>query len=117
MANGITLSEKNVKIDIDGMFCVNCQHKIEKVLGNTEGIHKIEVSYRKGNADIIFDENIITLNEVAAIIEKMGYTINLERNQKDTDIVNTSSLHCHVRGYQSFPKSFRFEKKERKPQK
>lgn len=66
--------ERKVLI-IDGMTCINCQNKIEQELKNTAGISKVQVSYSKGQAEIEFNPEIVTLNRIAAIIEKLDYTV------------------------------------------
>ena len=66
--------ERKVLI-IDGMTCINCQNKIEQELKNTAGISKVQVSYSKVQAEIEFNPEIVTLNRIAAIIEKLDYTV------------------------------------------
>lgn len=67
-------TEKKTLI-IGGMTCINCQNKIEKKLHNTEGIKSVRVSYSKGAADIVYDISSISLNEINAIIKKLGYGV------------------------------------------
>ena len=74
--------ERKVLI-IDGMTCINCQNKIEQELKNTAGISKEQVSYSKGQAEIEFNPEIVTLNRIAAIIEKLDYTV-IDKKQADS---------------------------------
>lgn len=74
--------ERKVLI-IDGMTCINCQNKIEQELKNTAGISKVQVSYSKGQAEIEFNPEIVTLNRIAAIIEKLDYTV-IDKKQADS---------------------------------
>lgn len=74
--------ERKVLI-IDGMTCINCQNKIEQELKNTAGISKVPVSYSKGQAEIEFNPEIVTLNRIAAIIEKLDYTV-IDKKQADS---------------------------------
>lgn len=46
---------------IEGMTCVNCQNRIEQALRNTTGISKVNVSCNKGQAEVEFDNEILTL--------------------------------------------------------
>ena len=52
--------EKKVLL-IEGMTCVNCQNRIEQALRNTTGISKVNVSCNKGQAEVEFDNEILTL--------------------------------------------------------
>ena len=74
--------ERKVLI-IDSMTCINCQNKIEQELKNTAGISKVQVSYSKGQAEIEFNPEIVTLNRIAAIIEKLDYTV-IDKKQADS---------------------------------
>ena len=74
--------ERKVLI-IDGMTCINCQNKIEQELKNTAGISKVQVSYSKGQAEIEFNPEIVTLNRIAAIIEKLDYIV-IDKNRADS---------------------------------
>lgn len=62
-------------LTIDGMTCINCQNRIEQALKDTKGIHTVHVSYSKGQADVEFDSDIVTLKEIAGIIQKLDYTV------------------------------------------
>lgn len=78
------------RIYIGGMTCVNCQNKIERKLNHTAGIQTAAVSYSKGYADIWYDTDIITLEAIKTIIEKLDYKVLPEREK--TDIGRNVSL-------------------------
>jgi sulfite exporter TauE/SafE/copper chaperone CopZ len=82
MKNGI----KTKKLRIGGMTCVNCQNKIEKKLRNTAGIKKAEVSYNAGTAVITYDTDIISLKNIAEIIESLDYKMLTEKEQPEPDL-------------------------------
>jgi len=66
------------------VFCygVSCQNKIEKKLRNTAGVKNAKVNYSAGTADITYDADIISLKELSAVIEKLGYRV-LTGNEKE----------------------------------
>lgn len=74
---------RSKRLSIGGMTCVNCQKLIENKLRNTVGVKKANVNYSAGIADITYDTNIISLKEIASIIEKMDYKV-LNRNEIST---------------------------------
>lgn len=67
-------------LKISGMTCINCKSKIEKSLMDLEGIKKVDVSWEKGRADIEYDEEKISLNEIQEIIESLDYKVENIRN-------------------------------------
>lgn len=72
------LGLKSKKLHIGGMTCVSCQNKIEKKLRHTAGIKNVKVSYSSGTADITYDSDIITLKDIASIIQKLDYKVLTE---------------------------------------
>ncbi|MDR1159421.1 MAG: sulfite exporter TauE/SafE family protein [Syntrophomonadaceae bacterium] len=63
------------KLRVGGMTCVSCQNKIEQTLRNTNGVEAADVSYNAGSAAVTYDANIITAQEITAIIEKLDYQV------------------------------------------
>lgn len=85
-------SSKKIQLYIDGMTCVNCQNKIAQALNQTEGIIHASVSYNQGVADVVYDEEKISLKEIITVIEDLDYTVLLKKkNVGDniTDVVCT----------------------------
>lgn len=64
---------KKVVLKIDGMVCVNCENLIEEVLLENDGVIKVKSSYSKGLAEIDYDEDKISINDLIKIINKEGY--------------------------------------------
>jgi sulfite exporter TauE/SafE/copper chaperone CopZ len=61
------------KLRVGGMTCANCQDRIENKLRNTAGVASAEVSYSAGTAAVTYDTDIITLREIQAVIQNLGY--------------------------------------------
>ena len=80
------------RLCIGGMTCVNCQNKIEHRLKNTMGIQKVTVSYNTGLADITYDSDMITLNDIQAIIHQLNYEVLPETGNERPDMVRLISL-------------------------
>lgn len=74
----MALTVKTKKLRIGGMTCVSCQNKIEKKLKSTAGILEASVSYGGGFANVTYDTDILSLKDITAIIQKLGYEV-LER--------------------------------------
>lgn len=75
---------KRKKIRIGGMTCISCQNKIEKKLNSTDGIESATVDYAKGIADVVYHPDLVTLKEIAAVIERLDYEV-LADNQTAAD--------------------------------
>ena len=80
------------RLYIGGMTCVNCQNKIEQVLKKTPGVESAKVSYQKGTADIAFDLDWVTLEELRQVIREAGYEVLLEPAVRKPDFGRTATL-------------------------
>ena len=66
---------KNIELKIEGMHCTGCSVRIEKILSNTEGIAKAQVSLEEKKATIEYEETKITLEEIKKQIEDAGFEV------------------------------------------
>lgn len=72
---------RNEHINIGGMTCISCQTRIEKALRGIPGVVKAEVSYTSGIADVSFDAAAVSMSEIKACIEDLGYEVLPGRSQ------------------------------------
>lgn len=73
---------------IEGITCVNCQNRIEQALRNIAGISKVYVSYSKGQAEIEFDNDILTQDRIIAVIQNLDYKVVKKRKKDYSEFVN-----------------------------
>ena len=73
------MNRSKTRIFIGGMTCVNCQNKIETALLHTAGIEIARVSYQNGTADLVYDPDWITLEEIQQVIRDAGYEVLSEK--------------------------------------
>ncbi len=62
-------------LKIEDMTCVNCAKVIEKHISKVEGVENIKVSFTLKQAEIEFNEFLISEEEIVREIEKLGYRI------------------------------------------
>ena len=61
-------------IKISGMVCNGCVATITNAIKGLPGIEKVEVSLKKANAFIVFDDAEVSLDEIKEAISDSGYT-------------------------------------------
>lgn len=76
---------KKKRLRIGGMSCVSCQNKIARKLKSTVGVKSAAVSYNTGFADITYDADVITLENIRAVIEKLDYQVLPEKEKPGGD--------------------------------
>ena len=79
---------KTIRLHIDGMTCVNCQNKIEKALNHTDGVISASVSYNDAAADMVYDDEKISLKEIISVIEHLDYQVILRKKDAGPNITN-----------------------------
>lgn len=66
---------KEVRLYLEGMYCRECKDVISSALRNTTGVIKVDVSYAKACANILYDENNIKVEKIKEVIENTGYSV------------------------------------------
>ena len=66
---------ENIELRIEGMHGTGCSARLQKVLSNLDGISNAEVSFEKGMANIEFNKEIITLDEIKNAIVDSGFEV------------------------------------------
>lgn len=64
---------KELSLKIKGMHCTGCSTRLEKVLNNQDGVEDAKVSFEEAKAEIKFDENQISLEEIKEVIVDAGF--------------------------------------------
>lgn len=84
---------QSVKLKIDGMTCVSCENRIERKLQSTKGVINAKVSYASGTAIVTYNEKLISIEKIIAVIEQHDYKAaeatnqNISRSAKTTKIL------------------------------
>ncbi len=66
---------EQLELPIDGMTCVACASRIERVLNKTLGVQGASVNFATNRASIQFDPTVIDLASIAAKIADIGYSV------------------------------------------
>lgn len=62
---------------ITDMNCASCVNHIKKDLSKTEGVHEANINFATGKAEIAYDSDKITPQDIINGIKKTGYTAHL----------------------------------------
>ena len=64
---------KQLKLNIRGMTCANCQQRIEADLRSLPGAAQVSVGFPSGKASIVYDEQVLSDEAIIAAIKRLGY--------------------------------------------
>jgi Cu+-exporting ATPase len=74
---------REVTVPITGMTCANCVATVERVLRKTEGVEEATVNYGTERAMVRFDPDLVTVDGLAAAVERAGYGVVLVEDAED----------------------------------
>lgn len=91
---------KSIIIQVGGMVCINCAQIIESNLRKKKGIKQISVSIEEKLAHVLYDPNVLSINNICSAIEDVGFEASLPTSvQLDYTLPTLSevppSLHSH----------------------
>jgi len=67
------MSELNMHIE--GMSCGRCVNSIKQILSTMAGVSSVEVSLEQKQAQIVYDEAIVSPMELAAAVDDAGFEV------------------------------------------
>ncbi|WP_281186602.1 heavy metal translocating P-type ATPase [Bacillus solimangrovi] len=72
-----------VELDIYGMTCAACSTRIEKVVSKMSGIESAPVNLTTESASLTLQPGIVTVDDVIAKIQKLGYDAKLKETREE----------------------------------
>lgn len=74
---------KKIIVPISGMHCASCAQKIELTLKKLNGVKNANVNFATERATVEFDENLMSIDDIYRVIEKLGYGVIKEVERKE----------------------------------
>ena len=65
--------ERTEIIKVKGMFCTNCESRIQKTLGNINGVTSAVADYQKEEVKVTYIDDKVTIEALKKEIVKLGY--------------------------------------------
>nr|WP_188207533.1 heavy metal translocating P-type ATPase [Alkalibacillus aidingensis] len=85
---------KETRLDVSGMTCAACSTRIEKVLNKMDGV-EANVNLSLERADLKYDEDQVSVDDVIEKIDKLGYGVKEEK--VELDIQGMTCAACSTR--------------------
>lgn len=86
--------QKNTTIGVTGMTCAACSNRVEKVLNKMDGV-EAQVNLATEKAQIDYDPEAASLDEITEKVEKIGYGV--ETDNIEFDITGMTCAACSNR--------------------
>ncbi|HUW38276.1 MAG TPA: heavy-metal-associated domain-containing protein [Rhodocyclaceae bacterium] len=65
----------SVTLKLEGMHCDGCAATIQALIERTGGVQRATVSFRAGEARVLYDRRTLTEAQLTAAIEKGGFRV------------------------------------------
>ncbi|HVM43160.1 MAG TPA: heavy-metal-associated domain-containing protein [Gemmatimonadales bacterium] len=65
-------------LKVAGMTCGHCQKRVEKALSEVPGVFTAIVDLQDGIAELDFDDDSATIDDLTAAVAKAGYSASLD---------------------------------------
>lgn len=65
----------SVTLKVEGMHCDGCAATIQALLERNDGVRKAGVSFKDGEARVLYDPQSVTEAQLTATIEKSGFRV------------------------------------------
>lgn len=66
--------KKEIALAVDGMHCEHCAQTIECEVGRLNGVSKVYVVLRDNAAQVVFDPNETSVDEIIKTISEAGFS-------------------------------------------
>ncbi|MGX7031679.1 copper chaperone CopZ [Vagococcus zengguangii] len=60
-------------INIEGMSCNHCVARVEEALAPLEGMKKVKVNFKKGQAVVKYDEQLLNETTLVSTVNDLGF--------------------------------------------
>ena len=67
----------SAKFKVTGMSCGHCRQKVEQALKQVDGVYSAIVDLQDGEAEVDFNDDVATAQQLVAAIERAGYGAKL----------------------------------------
>lgn len=70
---------KETAFHVTGMHCVHCEEAVARALAPLPGLTQVRVSYRRGTVSALWDEALVSREEIRQALQKADYDLAPER--------------------------------------
>ncbi|WP_096270741.1 heavy metal translocating P-type ATPase [Paucisalibacillus globulus] len=85
---------QHITVGVTGMTCAACSNRIEKVLNKMEGV-EAQVNLTTEKATVDYNPSTVSVQDITAKIEKLGYGVQLEK--VEFDVLGMTCAACSTR--------------------
>ncbi len=66
-------AEQKVTLSVPGMYCASCPYIVEGAITKLPGIKSVEPSLETRQAVVVFDDELVSIDEITNATKNVGY--------------------------------------------
>ncbi len=66
---------EQVHLSVSGMSCTGCEQRIERLLGDLDGVRRVNADHQAGAVTVLLDDGRADEGAVRSRIERAGYEV------------------------------------------
>ena len=66
-------AERQVKLQVDNLFCASCPYIVKQTLRNVSGVKRVGVSFNEKTAIVVFDDSQTNVAALTAATTEIGF--------------------------------------------
>ena len=70
--------------EVEGMTCGGCELGVKMKVKKLDGVESVEASYEDSEAEVVYDPEKVTPNDIVAAIEELGYSAELVEDEAES---------------------------------
>jgi copper-transporting P-type ATPase V len=105
----LTGADRNLlDLEVEGMTCGSCAARVQKILSRQPGVAVADVNYATGRARVEVDPELVSLPQLQAAVDKIGYQVAPAADGSDASAADPEEAHRRAwrwRAIAAFPPS------------
>ncbi len=69
--------EQKAVFKVTKMHCTNCAMRLQSLEDDLPGVKQVDASYQKQRMTVVFDDAAVSIPQITAAAEKLGYPAEL----------------------------------------
>jgi Cu+-exporting ATPase len=90
--------EKEINLEIKGMHCASCSTRIEKVVGDLDGVIRCTINLASEDCRLVILPDVITVREITSVIKGLGFEASPVRNEGNTILKKQEEIRLRLLG-------------------
>lgn len=87
--------DKHLSVDVKGMHCASCSSRIERVVGDMEGVGEASVNLAAETMKLEYDSSVVDYEDIAEQVKNLGFELSRKAEKTSGELqLEIGGMHC-----------------------